>query len=73
MIYEDTCSACDFPHVLCTYRLGQPGVELTGVHDDVNKVLQILPFASEVCVTLCVRKKAHYNGLPYALVVCMKP
>lgn len=29
-------------------RLGQPGVELSGVHDDINKVLQILPFASEV-------------------------
>ena len=30
------------------FRFGQPGVELTGIHDDVNKVVQILPFASEV-------------------------
>ena len=39
--------------VNCLYlcRLGQPGVELSGVHDDVNKVLQILPFANEeVCI-----------------------
>lgn len=29
-------------------RLGKPGVELTGLHDDINRVVQILPFASEV-------------------------
>ena len=31
-----------------THRLGQPGVELTGIQDDVYKIQQILPFASEV-------------------------
>ena len=38
-------------------RLGQAGVELTGMHDGINKVVQILPFASEVsrlCVCVCV-------------------
>ncbi len=35
-------------------RLGRPGVELTGMHDDISKVVQILPFASEVCVCVCV-------------------
>ena len=29
-------------------RLGRPGVELTGMHDHINRVLQVLPFASEV-------------------------
>ncbi len=29
-------------------RLGYPGVELTGMHDNIAKVVQILPFASEV-------------------------
>jgi len=30
--------------------LGRPGVELTGMHDDISRVLQILPFASEASV-----------------------
>ena len=33
------------------FRLGLPGIELTGLHDDASKVLQILPFASEVIDT----------------------
>jgi len=36
--------------VLSNHRLGQPGVELTGLHDDVYTVKQILPFASEVYI-----------------------
>lgn len=31
-----------------SHRLGRPGVELTGMHDHINRVLQVLPFASEV-------------------------
>ena len=29
-------------------RVGGPGVELGEMHDDIQKIYQILPFASEV-------------------------
>lgn len=48
-ICNQAFSPC-WSHSVCyiSHRYGRPGVELTALHPDFNKVLQILPFSSEV-------------------------
>ena len=40
--------------------LGRPGVELSAIHDEVTRVLQILPLAEEPSlITVCSNNKLH--------------
>ncbi|KAL5473173.1 hypothetical protein EMCRGX_G027621 [Ephydatia muelleri] len=40
--------------------VGCPGVELTACHEDINKVIQILPFATKpAIITLCANNLLH--------------
>ena len=44
----------------CVCRLGRPGVELSAIHDEVTRVLQILPLAEEPSlITVCSNNKLH--------------
>lgn len=58
---------CCVLSVLAWTRLGQPGVELCSEHDDINKVLQILPFTSEVC------ENDSQTGEASAVTVSLQP
>ena len=42
------------------HRLGRPGVELSGFHDEVTRVLQILPVVDEPSfITICSGNMLH--------------
>ena len=38
--------------LLCSY--GRPGVEMSQLHDEVTRVVQILPLETEVMYTSCI-------------------
>ena len=43
-----------------SHRLGRPGVELSGFHDEVTRVLHILPVVDEPAfVTICSGNQLH--------------